>query len=227
MKIEINNINSEIIEKKEAIYYYDINGNIYLNIKNDYFYLDINNINNLEWIKILNLNNLINCDKKIKYDNLVSIKETDLKNKIIEEIEKEKDDDEIEDNENDEEYDNNYKTHFKMLPEDKKFFIENNMDEKQNLIIGKNKEDDSFEIDIFNKAMDTNANYDVLVADGDKILFSLISKDRNSYRIKLSKNIIELNIIGSEIKTFEPYYDIQNNEIELIMKQCNQKCIIL
>ncbi len=82
----------------QAKYFYDILGNIYLEYNTNYYYLAINKDDDIEFIKIENLDILheLNKDYKQTYKKINQINDEEqysMKKKILDTIEEESEDD--------------------------------------------------------------------------------------------------------------------------------------
>lgn len=228
MKLKINT-NNEINLYCEI--YHDIDGNIYIEFENQYYYMEINKNDQLEWVLINNFNQLplIN-NSKFDYLNIKNINDgkTPLRKKIIEDLEKIKNDD---NSDIDEDETLEYKLKCKYNPENKLYYVDNNNDTNDNNEDDLNDvfEESYYKFSIANKSsdktqtehllqcldrtLDCHSNYDTIVLDDKIILFSSECTHKNSYKITIYLNTgnIELNIIGSKMLNFQT--SIINNEL--------------
>ena len=253
MKIKISNKNnhnenkqdseyeviSEQLENLEGEFCHDLNGNVFLvinnNNKQNYYSLNIDKNDEIEFYQIdpEKLVNLDNSEKMI-YEKIIDSEFTSLKKKTLDSIEND-------DNSDQEEDFQNYKQKIKYLNEDKYYYtnFKNENSDDENDKFNFNKKDNIDLILLIDKGIDVVANYDTYVRDKEKnVLLSLILNSGNAYRISfynLDNNdfIIELNIIGSTIKTYKIYFNNEINEnsgnensengIKLICEKINQK----
>ena len=202
--------------KCDMNFQYDMNGNIYIFKNNDYYFININNEDNIELEKVINKNNIIDTNIKLKKIN----KQNDLHIKTIEnaiaELDEYDDDEEkykfndiydkyhsyiynpeqrfyhdenndYENDENDDDFDN---TNFAIKERDIQLYA------NYNSVI--NKTDFSFDIPL----------YESLIINGDlgtnNIIFRTeIKNDQALYRLTIyTSGIILLNIIGTKIIKF-------------------------
>ena len=257
MKFIINNsTNTDVtISDLNPILYHDIDGNIILTIidkdKLLYFFLTIDNKDNLEWVRIEDYNRLplVDSSHKLHYNNIQnSNAKYSLRGKIIDKLEEEDEDKEIY---SDEDIDaDEYKVKYKYYPEDKLYFTstisddtihhdtESESDDDYTYNINNNdtckfkySKDISIKNDVLtclDRTLNFPANYDTFIFDENSkmILITLESSEKNHYRIIITHNHIELNIIGTMKKIFTSSYLIIDSEIHIISSVITSKIII-
>lgn len=195
---------------------HDIDGNLFFDEGNNKYYLTISKDNELEMVKIENLDSLKSVENKINYSKLQNTNEKSLRGKIlrqIEDIEEDSDDDFVEDK-------------YKYCPEDKTYFVDstatdeygeyddyNEYDEdsyldidfsSQRFIFSKSG-GDSF-INYSNVTLDVLSSYDTLVVDdvNNMTLATLECTSKSNYRVILYvTGGICLNTIGSLMKSYD------------------------
>jgi hypothetical protein len=199
--------NNEIIGK----WCYDVNGNVYVDVNGKFYIFEIDKNNNLEFNLIENdIFKELSDEYKVRYNKIINLETDSLKKKVLEEIDKS-------DSDRDEDY-QNYRSKMKCLEEDKYYVAENNENENDEF-----DEVDDVEYKFYqkgntncmiflNKGLETSAIYDTYVRDRDKnVMLSLQSDCNNSYRISIyENNLVELNIIGAEIKKENALQLLQN-----------------
>lgn len=218
MKINISdNFNKNICGE----YFHDIDGNIYLKIETNYYFLYINMHDELEWGEIQNFDKLRNVDSNIKHSKINNTNNNkSLRHKLLEKI-----DDDNETIRENEEYtiydeDEDYENMIKYYPEKKLYYIENDNDnsDSDEYIFAKYGNVDL--IKCLSKTLDTESLYDTIVFDQQTktILFTIESKNCNSYKVTLNfDGTMTLCLIGSLNKIFKTKYKLNNetNEYEL------------
>lgn len=211
MKISIYN------EENQSIlieYFHDIDGNIYLKLDPNYYFLYINAKDDIDLEKIENFDKLNNVNNNLKYSKINNTNEKrSLRHKLLEKIdddnEKLKEDDEYASGDEDEEY----KNMTKYDTEKKLYYVENEKmhngdsddisDNDEEYIFG--KYGDTNIIKCLPKTLDSSSLYDTIIVDQktNMILTSIESKDNNAYKLILNLNgTISLNMIGSSKKTY-------------------------
>jgi len=219
MKIDIKHIESDIIISGKL--YYDKCGNIIIVLPFGNYFLSINEVNDIEFFKIVHIDRLDDLIDEIHIEKLIN--KTDkilLKNKIINTLEHEKED--LSDSDVDSDIDDH-----EYYPEDKFFYIDNKDDKDIDDNSGFDKEygdiddDDKFIfastseniITCYNKFIDCNAIYDFLIMDNsiNKSYFISEIKHQNPYRITLNlENTWILNIIGTCIVSYKLFFNDDN-----------------
>jgi hypothetical protein len=215
-KIYNNNI-KEIISGN---LYHDINGNVFINVNKKLYFMSIDRNNDIEFYEIdEDKLEILSKNKKIKYDKIIDNEFTSLKKKVMDKIENSNGSD----SDCEQEEFQNYKQKIKYLNEDKYYYLEhkdkdntdsdndycNDIEEfKQNEYFEFNKKDNDDSIMILDKGFDSLSNYDTYIRDESKnVVASLIYSNNNGYRISFYKStstsILELNIIGDSIKTYQ------------------------
>lgn len=195
---------------------YDINGNIYVNLKDELYILTIDKNNNPELYKC-NEEAFIDLDEvNIKYKKILEFDNT-LKKKILDEIEEDKNDDD----DQGENY-QNLKKKIQYCEEDKYYYVDddnssNSEDDDDNICYKFYQKGNKNIITLLHKKSDIISLYDTYIRDNMKnVVFSLqLSGEQNSYRLSIfpnSENLFELNIIGDEIRTYNLTY-LFDNEI--------------
>jgi len=198
------------IDNEKYEYFHDMEGNIFLLFNFKYYLITIDNNDNMELLEIENIDIFNDTTGIQKYGNIKNTNDKNtntLRKKIIDELDKEKENDDLLSDED--EYDDEYKTKYTYLPEEKLYFTEHSDDEideyyEQNCKIYKFGNDAIMKC--LNKTLDSPSNYDTLVIDKNTniVLFKIESIYGNSYRILLYRTgEIELNIIGSKKKLFK------------------------
>ena len=195
--------------------FYDNNGNVILNINTHYYFLSIDSRDNLEFIEIGDINNLILNDKSIDILNIKNISDKDsLRKKIIDKIEE--DEDKSVHSFSDED-DDEFSEH-KLLPENKYYYVDGDYTHTKTEYFNFAKADKDSIINLFDRYIDGLANFDTLIIDKtiNKIHFSSELNHKNSYRVTITLDgIFSLNVIGSKIITFDMSYNtslIANDE---------------
>lgn len=210
----------------DATYYHDIDGNIFIrtgkifiNKINNYidliYFLSINANNDLEWINIDidSFENMKSVEKVSKYGDIKNTYEKNsLRGKIVDDIDKQEknhNDEEIESDEEEEEY----KIKYKYYPEDKYYYsvdTDESDSDNESEHYKFHSSGDTTIIECLDRTLDVSANYDTLVFDKDirRVLMSLESNEKNSYRVTIMTNgEIELNIIGTEKRKYSIVFD--------------------
>ncbi|ATZ80916.1 hypothetical protein BMW23_0871 [Bodo saltans virus] len=197
----------------------DINGNVFLNINENYYLLSIDNDNNLEFFGFDKEQFYILPDNmKIKYEHLIETADEPLKKKILDEVEI------IEESDDDEETILE-KNNMKLLKEDAYYIKDekNNVnDDLHDVDLHLNYDDTEFSFYVKNKkcfnflqyTLSTPSIYDTYFRDKNKNVSSSIEcEERNSYRISIYEDstLLELNIIGDRIKKFYIVYNINDS----------------
>lgn len=225
MKISICNEENQSIPIE---YFHDVDGNIYLKLESDYYFLYINAKDELEWEKIENFDKLQNVHNNLKYSKINNTNEKrSLRYKLLEKIdddnEKLKEDDEYASGDEDEEY----KNMTKYNPEKKLYYIENEKihnsdsddisDNDEEYIFGKYGDTDI--IKCLSKTLDSSSLYDTIIVDQktNMILTSIESKDDNAYKLILNLDgTIGLNLVGTSKKTYITKYKANKLVCEII-----------
>lgn len=218
MKIDIKHIDTDIVISGKI--YYDKCGNIIIVLPFGNYFLSIDEINNIEFVKILNMDKMILLEDEINIEKLINkIDKILLKNKIINTLEHE--DDPLSDSDVDSDVDD-----YDYYPEDKFFYIDNKNDKDDEFTefdreFGDTYIDDKFIfastseniITHYDKFIDCNAIYDFLIMDNtiNKSYFISEIKNQNPYRITLTlENIWILNIIGTSKSSYKLYFNDDN-----------------
>lgn len=183
-----------------GIWCYDVNGNVYINVNEKFYILEIGKNNNLEFNLIENdIFKELSDQYKKKCGKIFDLETESLKKKVLEEIDKS-------DSDRDEDY-QNYRSKMKCLEEDKYYVAENeenndSSDDLENTEYKFYQKGNTNCMVFLNKGLETSAIYDTYVRDKDKsVILSLQSDSNNSYRVSIYENhMMELNIIGSEVK---------------------------
>jgi hypothetical protein len=207
MIITIKNTKSD--EMIDTELYYDKYGNVLLNYLDKYYFLSIDAFNNLEFIEICNMDNLIDNYEDITFLNIKNTSDTNsLRKKIIDEIEYE-DEDDVASCHSFSDDEEEYLTERKMLPENKFYYVDTDYTCTKKEHFNFAKSDKNTIIKMFDKSIDGLANFDTLIIDDtiNKIHFSSELNHKNSYRVTITLNgLFILNIIGSKFVEFELLY---------------------
>lgn len=235
MKITLRNDTDNEL-KLECQFWHDICGNLYLKVLDKYFILMISGTDNIEFLEVLNYENLTKVENNLKYSKIKNTYEKNsLKGKIVKEME-EDDDDEIDE-------DGYYQNKHKVYPEDKLYTSENTNEEQ-------NDDDDEFEneecddyttyykfskfgentvISCLDRSIDVPANYDTFVINDNTsyVLTTLESNEKSPYRVSLFSNgKILLNVVGSKMNTYDLSYVDDSGDITIKCNNVFTKLII-
>ena len=202
---------------------YDINGNIYIFKNNEYYFININKEDNIEFDKVININNITNNNIDNNIDNNIKLKKINKQNDLhiktienaIEELD-EYDDDDEKDKFNDI-YDK-YNSYI-YNPEQRFYHDENNYDEidddydNTNFTL-KERGMQLYTNEYFQNVINqTKFSFDIPIYEGliihgdigtNNIIFRTeIQNDQALYRLTIyTSGIILLNIIGTKIIKF-------------------------
>jgi hypothetical protein len=200
--------------------YHDIDGNIILQLSDNYYYLDISKTDDLEWVE-MNYQNMIESDTKLKYRSIkLTSDKFSLKGKVLEQIE----DEEKELEEDDEYTDNsdNLKTYYKHYPEERDYYvIESDSDSESDAIYSVSKSGETIIIELLDRTLNVLSSYDTFVVDKStkNVLFALESNQKSAYRVTFNiTGKVELNIIGSLIKYYDFLVEEKDNLITIHSK---------
>jgi hypothetical protein len=221
----IDNIDNENKIEFEIFICNDISGNIYININESYYFLNIDSNDDLEWIYIENFNNLQSTHDEINY---LSIKNTSekysLKDKIEKELnEKEKD---IES----EYMDENNKSNHKYYPENSTCIPddENDDDEDKPNYYKFSKFGNENLLQYLDKSLTLSIFDTFIFNSSNELIQTITSYEESAYRVSIFSNqTIQLNIIGSKIKKYDMYYKIDiDDNINIICIKSDTKLIL-
>lgn len=196
--------------------YYDANGNVFLMIKNMYYWLTVDKYDKLEFVQI-DYDSLSTADAKYKKQKIKHI-ETDSTLKaratqtLIEELEEEHESEEDDNEEN-----LLYKTNLKYYPENKFYYcdegdVDVDLDSDDDRVFFVSDLSSEQYVKKLDRQFDSFSLYDTLVIDVTKgnsnVVFSLESNEKCAYRITINtNNVFILNVVGSSIKHFTLYFD--------------------
>jgi len=219
LKIYKNDKNEEPID---AVICHDINGNIYLKLvmtkddisENIYYFLTIDEKDNIEWIKIENYASLQSTTAKATYNDIKNTYEKNsLKGKILKELE----DNEIDNMyTSDPEDEAEYKIKYKSYPEDRYYTVDKDYTDDDKCKYTFSKSGDETAIELLDKTLSCLSSYDTFVIDemSSFVLMTLESDEKCSYRITIfTSGNIALNIVGSKIKLFNTTYSMDDGNI--------------
>lgn len=214
MFIKLFYIHSDIIERTTITVelYYDNNGNIFMKLKDTWYWLTIDKNNNLDFVEIdydaltpvASTHQLIK--KKIKHVYTTDSLKAKAKQNLFDELEEHDSDDDG----GDEEY-RMYKDNLKYYPEEKHYYFapeeEIETEDLDEQIFYVSSLTDEPCIKKLDRQFDSMSLYDTFVIDSAKgnsnIIFTLESNEKSAYRITIhSTNLFILNIVGSAIKHY-------------------------
>lgn len=231
MKIEIFSYENKLADefKKSGNFFHDISGNIYLKLENTYYVLMISATDDIEWIEIEDYELLELADNEIKYSTIKNTYEKNsLKGKITKELE-----DENGNNEEEIEDDIYLQNKNKTYPEEKLYTIdniENNENQNDDYLEGEELSNyyrfSKFGNDSIIKCLDRTlsvlANYDTFVMNSNTsyILETFQAVEKSEYRVTLFiDGRILLNVVGTKLNTYNIFYKINNDKLEIICER--------
>lgn len=200
--------------------HHDINGNVYLSHDNTLFMMSIGKNNDIEFYNISHdkLESTTNKPELI-YGNIIDTEGTSLKKKTMDRIEKDDDSD------REEEY-QNYQEKIKCYREDRYYCTDDrkhDSDDENEEYFDFYKKDGDNSIELMDNYFDGMSLYDTFIREQNKnVIVSLLFSNGNSYRISIYKKhddnsiLLELNIVGDQIKFFDPYYCLEDNFIQIM-----------
>jgi hypothetical protein len=176
---------------------YDLNGNIFIVNNNNYYLITINNDNNLE-LELINEHMFMENNKKEQITKF-PIKNEKTNDKLYQYV--------VDENKN-VIYDNNI-----TYDENDEFYKYDALN-KPKFEIYENASMDSNTIKLLDTSLETHSIYNAYVKKNNNIVFSIQAPFLNSYSIIINDlNTISLNIIGSNIQTYNLNDLIFNNDI--------------
>jgi hypothetical protein len=212
MFIKLFYIHSDLIERPTITVElcHDNSGNIFLKLKDTWYWLTIDKHDNLDFVEIdydaltpiASTQQLMK--KKIKHVYTTDSLKAKAKQNLIDELEEHDSDDG-----GDEEY-KMYKDNLKYYPEEKHYYFapeEEEIDEPDEQIFYISSLTDEPCLRKLDRQFDAMSLYDTFVIDTAKgnsnIIFTLESNEKSAYRITIhSTNLFILNIVGSAIKHY-------------------------
>lgn len=232
-------------------FYHDICGNLYMKIFSKYFVLMISATDDIEWIEVINYENLSKIDNNIKYSNIKNTYEKNsLKGKVAKEFEEAND---VDDEEIDE--DGYYQNKHKIYPEEKLYTTEdttdtrNTTDATEDIVDSQNTVEDiqdklenyykfskfgnNSTITCLDRSLDVLANYDTFIMNDNTsyVLTTLQAASKSEYRVSLFvSGKILLNVVGTKLNTYDLFYKIKpnklGNEFIIVCEKIHTKCVI-
>jgi hypothetical protein len=207
-----------------ALWHYDLNGNVYLYTEDKFYLLGIDFNNNPEFNLIDNevLQDPVQ-ENPVEYKKISELDHS-LKKRILDEIEKSDSDQD--------ETTQNYKTKSKCLYEDKFIVCEDALEETEldidldcpefeNANFTFFKKGNKEVMTLMKKGICIPSIHDTYVRSTDgNVIFSLQSDANNSYRVSVYNSgystFLELNIVGDEVKFFQLMYTVDEDDIIVI-----------
>ena len=221
MNLNLKNINTSIQQNKIGNLYHDIYGNMFLLFNEKYYWINIDNTDNLklELIEDISLLPKIS-DHEQKYKKIKhTFNPSSLKGKILGEILEEKHDSEESDIDDEDTY--NYVKNLSYHPEEKYYYVDENdniddMSDSESLsekIFEFSKFGDDTVVKPMDRTFESASIYDTFIIDIKNdlnvVVFTLESKEKSSYRLTINtNNIFTLNIVGQSVR----FYNICYNE---------------
>jgi hypothetical protein len=216
MFIKLSYIHSNLIERPSITVElcHDDTGNIFLKLKDTWYWLTINRDDNLDFVEIDYdaLLPSITCQptkKKIKHVHTTDSLKAKAKQNFMEEIEEHDSDDD-----DDDEY-RLYKDNLKFYPEEKHYYFASDdleIDELDDQVFYVSSLTDEPCVRKLDRQFDAPSLYDTFVIDSAKgnsnIIFTLESNEKSAYRVTIhSTNLFVLNIVGSAVKHYSLCFD--------------------
>ena len=215
--------------------YYDINGNIFIKYKDNYYwlYIDRNNSPNLDMIDDIQV--LQQQSNDIKFDK-IKYNQNKLKNKILNDSNSgENKISSLESCIDEDNIDDAVIIADEYFPEDKDYYVEKNINPDKTSEFLANLEQDSEQdseqnleqeefkfyrydntnyINYLGFAFDTQSVYDTLIINKDSVVMKLESNTDSAYRITINNNKIICNVVGESMRTYRCIFD--ENKIHIV-----------
>ena len=184
---------------------HDIDGNLLLQVNEHYYYLNINNKNELEWIHIHDIKRFPKVNNKLQYNNIKNTFEENINNHEN-------------DSGSDIDIDENLqmKLKNKFLPEEKLYYIDNKFN--TDIMYSKLDSEKNLSFECLDWTLDSPAIYDIIIfgdTENKTVAYSIESKDRNHYKVSVSKSgEFTLNVTATNISKY--ITKINNQDLMLI-----------